>query len=74
MVLALAVSSVLKLAAEIGGDLFPPSPEEPGDGTLIIGGDVRDKGLKPGMLVQPSVGTVRKLADATRSLALIPAD
>ena len=73
----LAVSSVYKPAAEVGGDFFqviPPDPEVPGAsvaGTLIIVGDVSGKGLKAAMTVSLIVGTLRTLADVTRSPAAI---
>ena len=70
----LAVSSVYKPAAEVGGDFFqviPPEPDEPESGTLIIVGDVSGKGLKAAMTVSLIVGTLRTLADVTRSPAAI---
>ena len=70
----LAVSSVYKPAAEVGGDFFqviPPEPDHPDAGTLIIVGDVSGKGLKAAMTVSLIVGTLRTLADATRSPAAI---
>ncbi len=69
----LAVSSVYKPAAEVGGDFFqviPPDPDDPDAGTLstlIVVGDVSGKGLKAAMTVSLIVGTLRTLADATRS-------
>ncbi|GAA3758297.1 PP2C family protein-serine/threonine phosphatase [Terriglobus aquaticus] len=70
----LAVASVYKPAAEVGGDFFqviPPDPDDPGAGTLIIVGDVSGKGLKAAMTVSLIVGTLRTLAEATRSPAAI---
>ena len=70
----LAVSSVYKPAAEVGGDFFqviPPDPGSPDAGTLIIVGDVSGKGLKAAMTVSLIVGTLRTLADITRSPAAI---
>jgi serine phosphatase RsbU (regulator of sigma subunit) len=70
----LSVASVYKPAAEVGGDFFqviPPEPDSPESGTLIIVGDVSGKGLKAAMTVSLIVGTLRTLADATRSPAAI---
>lgn len=70
----LIVSSVYKPAAEVGGDFFqviPPASDDPEDGTLIIVGDVSGKGLKAAMTVSLIVGTVRTLAESTRSPAAI---
>ena len=73
----LAVSSVYKPAAEVGGDFFqiiPPDPDASQAGalgTLIVVGDVSGKGLKAAMTVSLIVGTLRTLADATRSPAAI---
>ena len=73
----LAVSSVYKPAAEVGGDFFqviPPDPDDPDAGTLgtlIVVGDVSGKGLKAAMTVSLIVGTLRTLADVTRSPAAI---
>jgi len=70
----LTVSSVYKPAAEVGGDFFqviPPTPDDPLAGTLIVVGDVSGKGLKAAMTVSLIVGTVRTLADSTRSPAAI---
>lgn len=70
----LKVASVYKPAAEVGGDFFqviPPELDAPDAGTLIIVGDVSGKGLKAAMTVALIVGTLRTLADATRSPAAI---
>jgi hypothetical protein len=70
----LEVVSVYKPAAEVGGDFYqviPPSPDDTDPGTLIVVGDVSGKGLKAAMTVSLIVGTVRTLADSTRSPAEI---
>ena len=70
----LAVSSVYKPAAEVGGDFFqviPPDTNDPDAGTLIIVGDVSGKGLKAAMTVSLIVGTLRTLAEASRSPAAV---
>ena len=70
----LVVASVYKPAAEVGGDFFQvisPDPDAPDAGTLIIVGDVSGKGLKAAMTVSLIVGTLRTLAEATRSPAAI---
>jgi hypothetical protein len=70
----LAVASVYKPASEVGGDFFqviPPSPDEPGAGTLVIVGDVSGKGLKAAMTVSLIVGTLRTLAEVNSSPAAI---
>ncbi|MGB6688415.1 MAG: SpoIIE family protein phosphatase [Terracidiphilus sp.] len=70
----LTVSSVYKPAAEVGGDFFqviPPTPDDPLAGALIVVGDVSGKGLKAAMTVSLIVGTVRTLAESTRSPAAI---
>lgn len=65
----LAVTSIYKPAAEVGGDFFQVIPveshgEEPS--TLIVVGDVSGKGLKAAMTVSLIVGTLRTLAESTR--------
>ncbi len=70
----LAIASVYKPAAEVGGDFFQVIPlgasgEE--SGALIILGDVSGKGLKAAMTVSLIVGTVRTLAQYTQQPAEI---
>jgi hypothetical protein len=70
----LAVTSVYKPAAEVGGDFFqiiPPGPDGREPGTLIVVGDVSGKGLKAAMTVSLIVGAVRTLAESTRNPAAI---
>lgn len=70
----LTIDSVYKPASEVGGDFFqviPPSGGQGDGSTLIVVGDVSGKGLKAAMMVALIVGTVRTMADTTRSPAEI---
>ncbi|HEY0757628.1 MAG TPA: PP2C family protein-serine/threonine phosphatase [Acidisarcina sp.] len=60
----LAIDSVYKPAAEVGGDFFQVIPLAGGD-TLLVIGDVSGKGLRAAMTVSLIVGTLRTLAEQT---------
>jgi len=58
----LAIDSVYKPAAEVGGDFFQVIPLVGGD-TLVVIGDVSGKGLRAAMTVSLIVGALRTLAE-----------
>ncbi|HEY0794552.1 MAG TPA: PP2C family protein-serine/threonine phosphatase [Acidisarcina sp.] len=58
----LAIESVYKPAAEVGGDFFQVIPLASGD-TLVVIGDVSGKGLRAAMTVSLIVGALRTLAE-----------
>jgi Stage II sporulation protein E (SpoIIE) len=64
------LTSGYKPALEVGGDFFQIVPLENGQ-TLIVLGDVSGKGLKAAMAVSLIVGTIRTLAEFTKSPAQI---
>ncbi len=60
------IESLYKPAGEVGGDFFQILPT-PGDGVLLVIGDVSGKGMPAAMTVSLLVGTVRTLAHYTQS-------
>ncbi len=63
-----ALTSSYRPAQEVGGDFFQVVPLA-GGGTMVVLGDVSGKGLPAAMTVALVVGTVRTLAEFTRSPA-----
>ncbi len=59
-----AVEAIYKPAQQVGGDFFQVLPV-PGDGLLLVVGDVAGKGMPAAMLVAVLVGAVRTLARFT---------
>jgi phosphoserine phosphatase RsbU/P len=68
-----AVEAVYKPAQQVGGDFFQVL-SAPGDGLLLVVGDVAGKGMPAAMLVAVLVGAVRTLARFTCDPAEILAE
>jgi hypothetical protein len=71
----LAIESVYRPAAEVGGDFFQVLPDAADDSVLIVVGDVAGHGMEAGMLATLIVGGIRMAAifttDPERILSLL---